>query len=49
MKGSKRNQRAEAFDVTEFLRPDDQDLRSALASLIGVDPERKKSQDRVLT
>lgn len=35
MKSPKRSKVADAFDVTEFLRPDDQDLRSALSSLMG--------------
>lgn len=36
----KRKAKATAeFDVTEFLRPDDADLRSALASLMGPGPE----------
>src|SRR5579862_2991151 len=31
---SKRKQRSENFDVTEFLRPTDTDLKSALTSLL---------------
>lgn len=37
MKGEKKRKAAEPFDITEFLRPDDLDLRSALASLMGGD------------
>ncbi len=37
-KTAKKSRHIEDFDVTDFLRPDDRDLRTALASLMGVSP-----------